>query len=395
MYPVMLDNRPRPRRVLMTADTVGGVWTYTLELARVLNARGIDVALATMGGPLSPQQWAETRTLPRTEVFESTLRLEWMAEPWDDVARAGEWLLDLEERFRPDVVHLNGYAHGALPWHCPKIVVGHSCVVSWWWAVHGEAPPPAWDLYRRAVAGGLRAADLVLAPSRAMLAALEQHYGPLPGARVVPNGRTAFLFPPGEKEPFVLTVGRLWDQAKNVAALERLAARLPWPIYVAGEEQHPDGRTARLDGLRLLGRLGPPELAPWFGRAAIYVLPARYEPFGLSALEAALAGCALVLGDIPSLREVWGDAALFVGPEDGEALRAALERLMADAEYRARLGARARARALRFTPERMAAGYLAAYRAVMRREPVSFSREPRASADVQRRIDHLLAEEWP
>ncbi len=32
-------------------------------------------------------------------------------------------------------------------------------------------------------------------------------------------------------------------------------------------------------------------------------LPARYEPFGLSVLEAALSGCALVLGDIPSLRE--------------------------------------------------------------------------------------------
>ncbi len=79
-----------------------------------------------------------------------------------------------------------------------------------------------------------------------------------------------------------------------------------------------------------------------------------------------MAGCTLVLGDIPSLREVWGDAALFVGPEDGAGLRVALERLIADADYRARLGACARARALRFTPERMAAGYLAAYGAVMR-----------------------------
>ena len=52
------------------------------------------------------------------------------------------------------------------------------------------------------------------------------------------------------------------------------------------------------------------------GRAAIYALPARYEPFGLSILEAALSGCALVIGDIPSLREIWADAALFV-PSDG------------------------------------------------------------------------------
>jgi glycosyltransferase involved in cell wall biosynthesis len=91
--------------------------------------------------------------------------------------------------------------------------------------------------------------------------------------------------------------------------------------------------------------------------------PARYEPFGLSALEAGLAGCALVLGDVATLREVWGDAALFVAPDDAGQLAAALRTLAADDAYRADLGARARARALTYTPERMAAGYLDAYAA--------------------------------
>jgi glycosyltransferase involved in cell wall biosynthesis len=98
-------------------------------------------------------------------------------------------------------------------------------------------------------------------------------------------------------------------------------------------------------------------------RAAVYALPARYEPFGLSALEAGLAGCALVLGDVPSLREVWGDAALFVAPDDPRQLADAFRTLAADDEYRAALGNRARARALAYTPERMAAGYLDAYAA--------------------------------
>ena len=57
----------------------------------------------------------------------------------------------------------------------------------------------------------------------------------------------------------------------------------------------------------------------WLRRATIFALPARYEPFGLSALEAGLAGCALVLGDIP-MREVWHDAAMFVPPEQPAAL---------------------------------------------------------------------------
>jgi glycosyltransferase involved in cell wall biosynthesis len=102
-------------------------------------------------------------------------------------------------------------------------------------------------------------------------------------------------------------------------------------------------------------------------RAAVYALPARYEPFGLSALEAGLAGCALVLGDVPSLREVWGDAALFVAPGSAAQLACVLRTLDADPEYRRAYATRARARALTYTPERMAQGYLDAYAAAAAR----------------------------
>jgi len=126
-----------PRRVLLTADTVGGVWTYAVDLARGLSARGVEVALATMGAPLSDAQRETAERIPGLLVFESGFRLEWMEDPWRDVERAGDWLLGLEARFGPDLVHLNGYAHAALPWSAPKLVVAHSCVLSWWSAVKG------------------------------------------------------------------------------------------------------------------------------------------------------------------------------------------------------------------------------------------------------------------
>lgn len=356
-------------KVLLTADTVGGVWTYALDLAGALGAHGVEVALATMGAPLSATQQAAVRALPAVEVYPSQFKLEWMADPWLDVERAGEWLLEIEARVGPDVVHLNSYAHGALAWRAPRLVVGHSCVLSWWEAVHGGSAPAEWERYRQAVRRGLQAADLVIAPTGAMLAALEWHYGPLPAARVVPNGRhlpqgVDTSGPPrtSAKEPFVLAAGRLWDEAKNVATLAAVAPRLPWPVYVAGDDAHPGGRRAALAGVQSLGWLAPAALAAWLARAAIYCLPARYEPFGLSALEAGLARCALVLGDVPSLREVWGDAAVFVPPDDFGALGRALTTLIADAERRAALAAAAHARALTFTPARMASGYLAAYR---------------------------------
>jgi glycogen(starch) synthase len=116
-----------------------------------------------------------------------------------------------------------------------------------------------------------------------------------------------------------------------------------------------------LQGVRPLGKLSEAELGGWLSRAAVFALPARYEPFGLCALEAAMSGCALVLGDIPSLREVWQDAAVFVPPDRPGALEAALQRLIADPVLRAATAARCRRRAGRFTLSKMARGYLELY----------------------------------
>lgn len=348
----------------MTADAVGGVWTYALTLAKALQPHGVAVALATMGDPPSEDQRREAAALDNVELFESAFRLEWMDEPWDDVQRAGDWLLDLEQRVEPDIVHLNGYAHAALDSRHPVIVVGHSCVLSWWRAVKGEEAPANWDRYRDAVRRGLSAADAVVAPSQAMLRELRCYYGPLPPASVIPNAADPLAYCAAPKEPFIFAAGRLWDEAKNVAALERIAGKLEWPVYLAGA-----GSAARRQAkppapprARMLGKLSHASMCDWLGRASIYALPARYEPFGLSILEAALSGCALVLGDIPSLRENWDGAAIFVPPDDPDALRLALQILIADDEARAELSAGALRRGLDFTPEKMAGLYLNLYR---------------------------------
>jgi glycogen synthase len=361
----MREEIPRIQRILMTTDTLGGIWTYALELAGALGQHGIQVALATMGAPLTASQRTEVRNISGLTVFESSFKLEWMADPWQDVGRAGLWLLELEEATRPDVVHLNSYVYGAVPWQTPTLLVGHSCVLSWWEAVKGEAAPDTWQRYRHEVACGLQSADLVLAPTQAMLSMLERHYGRFSRTRVVPNGRDPAQFRPGVKEPFIVAIGRLWDEAKNVAMLDKIAPSLAWPVYIAGEECHPAGGQVGYRAVNSLGGLEAPAVARWLARAAIYALPARYEPFGLSILEAGLAGCALVLGDIPSLREVWDDVAIFVPSDDANALAATLQALTQDPPWRAEMAARARARALQLTPQRMLAGYLTVYRALL------------------------------
>jgi glycosyltransferase involved in cell wall biosynthesis len=287
-----------------------------------------------------------------------------MPQPWEDVSAAGRWLRALADEVDASVVHLNEPVLAALEWSAPTLVVAHSCVLSWWEAVLGEPAPPAWDRYREAMRAGLAAAQGVVAPSRAMLGAVRRHYGVRHG-RAIPNGREPAGLQPETKHAYVLTAGRLWDRAKNAGALDRAAAGLAWPVYAAGPSASPDGNTVSLTHVSPLGHLDPRRLAGWMARAAIFALPARYEPFGLSVLEAALAGCALVLGDIPSLREHWDGIAVFVPPDDAELLRVALTSLIEDPQLRHTLAMRARRRALGFSARRMARAYLTEYDAIL------------------------------
>ncbi len=349
--------------VLMTADTIGGVWSYSLELCGALEKQGIQVCLATLGGAPSPVQRSQLDRLHNVACFPSTFRLEWMADPWSDLERAAEWLLELERTVRPDIVHLNHLVHADLPWEAPVLTVGHSCVLSWWSAVRAhESPPAQWDQYRRRVTHSLQSAACVIAPSRAMLAALNSLYGPLHDTAVVYNARDHGTYSPARKERFVLSAGRIWDEAKNIAALASVAQTISAPVVVAGPLSGPDGGAAAAPGVRLLGNLDPAALAAWYSRASIYALPARYEPFGLTVLEAALSGCALVLGNIASLREIWGETARYVDPDDTMALRDTLNELLADPSLCSVMGAQALERARQLTPELFGDSYLALYR---------------------------------
>jgi glycogen synthase len=335
-------------KVLMTTDAVGGIWVYARELTAALESSGdVEVTLACIG-PAPP---------PDDAVPYHPGLLEWQEEPWDDVEETGRWLGELADRTQPDVVHLNSYALGALGWNSPVVVAGHSCVYSWHESVRGAPPDASWGRYRDEVRRGIAAADAIVAPTRWMLDQLGAHYGVGERGRVIYNGVSPHPHAAAAKQPFVLAAGRLWDEAKGLDALDAAAGQLRWSVRVAGE-----GRSgATPANVELLGPLPRDELRAWMGRAAIFAHPARYEPFGLVVLEAALAGCALVLGDIPTLRELWDGAACFVPPGDSAALASTIGALAADDDRRRDLAAAARARAAQHQARPMAAEYARLY----------------------------------
>lgn len=356
----------RPLHVLMTADAVGGVWTYATALMDALQPADVTFTLAVMGPTPSASQRERVDAMSNVRLRAHPYRLEWMPDCDRDVHTAGRWLQRLVQRIAPDVVHVNGYAHAALPFGRPALSVAHRCVRSWWRAVKHEPAPASWNAYTRRVQAGLAASARVVAPTQAMAEALRREYafnGPI---AVIANGlppvpRPHQLASYASKESCIFAAGRFWDEAKNLAVLDDIAAGLPWPVIVAGDVEGPGSTAHAPRHLWHLGAIDRTDVQHRLARAAIYVHPARYEPFGLGALEAAQAGCALVLGDIPSLREVWGDAAIYVDPDDRAGLRQALITLIADRPLRARLAAMARARAGLFSDRRMAEQYLALY----------------------------------
>jgi glycogen synthase len=352
--------RGRPT-ILMTADTVGGVWPYALGLCRSLPQ--IEFVLATLGPPARPEQLAVVARVGNVILAQSDFRLEWMAGGQTDIPASRHWLEALAERHAADLVHVNGFAQACLSGHHPVVIVTHSDVLSWWMAVHGTAAPPEWNEYRRQVLCGLDAAACVVAPTKAVHDDLRRQYGrPLRNAVVIPNGVDLRPLSSRPKRPVIMAAGRIWDAAKNLQLLDDIAPRLAWPIEIAGDLAHPEHGVASLLHARPLGMLAPDKLRSRLEQAAIFAAPTRYEPFGLGILEAAAAGCALVLGDIASLRENWAGAAVLLPPADRGQWLAALGRLIGDPGERDRLGAAARLRAERFMLADTSERYLAVYR---------------------------------
>ncbi len=356
-----------PRRILLAADAVGGVWSYAAELAAGLARHGLETVLAVPGPAPSSAQRAEIAGIPGLRLRRSDLPLEWQAEQPGQLALLANWIDTVARADAVDLVHLNGAALAPLLAAAPVVVTQHSCLATWWRALRSEPLPPAWRWQVEATAAGLATADAVIAPSRAFADALRAAYPGIPGPAVIHNGRARLAPPRAPKAPVVMTAGRLWDDAKNLAVLERATSAIAWPVLAAGPTFGPNGTAVELSAVQPLGTLPSGQLQERLAESTIFVSLARYEPFGLAVLEAAAAGNALVLADIPTFRELWQDVACFVPADDPAAVAAAVNQLIAEPARCAALAEQARLRARRYPARRMVDATLALYRSLGQR----------------------------
>lgn len=353
-------------KLLMTCDAVGGVWTYVLDLAAGLSALGIDCVLAVLGPEPRAEQCAAAEAVPGLVVERIDRPLDWTAADRSEVEAAQAAIEAAIRRHGPDVVQVNSAALAAgLEGLAPLVVACHSCVATWWEAVKGGPLPHDFQWRKAMAAEGLAAADAVVAPSAAFARMTASVYGLEDRPITVHNGRRTAN--PRKTRPrlapgFVFTAGRLWDDGKDAATLDRAAALIEGPVVAAGALAGPNGTKVRFANLRCIGQVPDAMIAGWLSGAPVFVSMARYEPFGLVVLEAAQAGCPLILGDTPVFRELWDGAAAFVPCGDEHRLAGIVNAILRDPAGRARLGAAARMRASRYAADRMAREMASIYR---------------------------------
>jgi alpha-1,3-rhamnosyl/mannosyltransferase len=259
--------------------------------------------------------------------------------------------------------------------------------------VHDAAPlvmPEAFTrrgviFHRQGFAAAARRARRVIAVSEFSADEIATHT-PIPRdrIRVVPNGvdlvvataeevdetRRAFGI---DDRPYVFWAGT-FQPRKNVRVLLDAFARLdaegdavPHRLVLAGppgwKPDDEDSQVARQlgDRVRLLGPVLRRQIFPLFAGADLFAFPSRHEGFGIPVVEAMAQGTAVVCADIPALREVAGDAARFVPPDDVAGWVDALRTLLTDDDARAALVAQGRERVQRYSWERCTAATVAVY----------------------------------
>ncbi|HWU64080.1 MAG TPA: glycosyltransferase family 4 protein [Ensifer sp.] len=350
-----------PLRVLMTIDAVGDVWRFSMDLARALQPRGVSFVFVAFGPNPSAGQLQEAEALG--DLVHLPLPPDWLATDEGEVAGVPERLAALADDHEVDLIHLNLPTQAAgLETAKPVVVMSHSCVPTWFRAVKKTAAPDDWQWHERLNRQGISRADAVLAPSRAHADLMISTYGPIRNLRVVHYATGAV---PRAADRIgrqgVVAVGRWWDEGKNGAVLHEAAARMTPRLTMIGATAGPNGERLEIRHADHTGPLSHAETVQRIGAAEVFISPSLYEPFGLAALEAAACRTPLVLADIPTYRELWEGAALFVSPTDPSAYADAVYKLLHERQLREIFAQLASNRATRFTPVRQAAAMRTVY----------------------------------
>ena len=359
---------------------VGGLGRHVGQLAGQLAAAGHDVRVLTRGNRPEPEQdqlagvtiWRAAADELAID-FGSESVLAWTQAFEHSLVRAG---LRLLADWQPEVIHAHDWLVAQTA-HTLRQLTGSPVVVTVHATEYGRQQGWLTDPVPRAIHSVerwlCRDAAAVIACSRFMAAQVAELFQlPVSRIRVIGNGVEAasqadsraeletVTTSPGrtrDGQPLLVFAGRLVHEKglqELIKALPLLRDELPGVrLVVAGAGQQladQQDRAARYgvsDLITWAGFLEDAELTALFAAADLVVVPSLYEPFGLVALEAQLAGTPVAVSDTGGLAELVepGHTGLRFAPENPAAIAAAVRQVVADPAAARRWAAAAQRRA--------------------------------------------------
>lgn len=348
-------------KILMTACANGGIWTYTSNLVQELAKHGCEIHLAIMGQKLTSEQQFLLSEVENLSVYESLYSFEWSDRADANQDSKEQWLLNLEHKIRPDFIHLNSITQGAIPFSAPVITVCHSNKIAL--QCDGkELPTERTNAFRERVALSFQRSDLIVGTTKCTLDKLEALYGPIPNTALIYNGVNCLMYNyHQEKEELILSVASDTDELKAYKNLENTAPKIDWEIRVVNDATEPKEIASEFAYLKCEFQSSHNQIKKELSKASVFVQPAQANPFELPSIEAAFCGCAILVNDTASSRELWEDCAVYFDPEDPQDLQDKLKKLQDNFYWRDEMARRARNRAFHFTVETSAQNYLNIY----------------------------------
>jgi hypothetical protein len=335
------------RHILMTTDTKGGVWSYSIELSRAIAGHGIRISLVTSGDPLTKDQRREAARVPRLAVCEGRPELSRNRHAEQNMGAKSAWLSDLVSHLNPDLIHMNGVDYGPISFPVPVVVVAH--------AIYSN----------RSFETTVQQADYLVSPTQSALETIKALTEVKTPSSVIPYFQRMFDRQVPQKQKLIFSGGRFEDSTSALSPIVELADHLDWPVVTAADSSHALAGNSSNTIKRVSQKSNAAQATENLLRASIYYQPSASDHLELSVLEGALSHCALVVEDMPSLRENWTNCAVFVPPNNVDALRTNLKLLIDDDDFRKELADRAYDRAKEFSPERCIDDYLDVYQAAV------------------------------
>lgn len=342
-------------KILMITDTSSSVWRYVMSLCKALEPYKVEIHLVNLGDNLSEEQKMQMEDVSclhlyncsskfgRRDVFESDFNI--VKNEFDS----------LYNEIAPDIVHNNTDYRITYNLECPVISVFNFNSDN---NLENSKDQESFDNYLD-MDEEIKSSNVIIAPSYSSL----EHVKTKIPIEVVYGGLDGVSDYSLEKEYIVLSAGGFWDNGKSIMLLSAIAKKIEWPLCIAEESKKiaEQQRAKQYENVFILERLPQAKLQHYMDRSSIFIMPSKYEKFGLTVLIAAKSSCALILPDTSFYREIWGDSALYFTSYDEEQAYFICQLLISDERLRNEMAKSAFERSRKFTAERMAGEYFNLY----------------------------------